>query len=246
VNLLGYDLHIKLWDFHPFLIIVFQDDIMAKSARQKKLSEKELGSLYLLSEAPLIIDRVLQSGTMAEGDITAIHESLAKQAPDMALIGVALAGNLLATQMQNHENLNVLSTELKHMSINTVEEVGRIWIDACHYGVASDEDIHDMVHQTSDILCVFTSIFMDIAELCTPEPSLIRAIAGCLMYQTEAQADQASALVENKQFLQGQATPKINQSKTPALRDDIPLPPELQNKTYDNNVVTFTLFGQHS
>lgn len=218
---------------------------MAKSARKKKLNEKELGSLYLLSKAPLVVDRILQTGEMADGDITAIHTALSEQAPDMALIGVALAGNLLATHMQtHHHNFEALTTELKHLSVNTVEEVGRIWIDACHYGVANDADIHDMVHQTADILCVFTSIFMDIAEMATPEPAMIRAIAACLMYQTEAQADQASALVENNQFLEGQAAPQ--KSKPTNLRDDIPLPPELQNKTYDNNVVAFTLFDQHS
>lgn len=211
--------------------------------RQTKLKEKELGSLYLLSEAPLIVDRILQKGTMEDGDITAIHQALGKQAPDMALIGIGLSGNLLAGHMQNSqdETLSVLATELKHLSVNTVEEVGRIWIDACQYGVATDADIYDMVHQAGDILCVFTSILMDIAEAATPEPAVIRAIAGCLMYQAEAQADQATLLIENPQ---PNAPKTISQSG--ALRDAIPLPPELQGKTYDNNVVAFSLFGRQS
>ena len=208
--------------------------------KQKKLNEKELGSLYLLSEAPLVTDRIIQANAFVEGDITALHDALSHHAPDMALIGLALSGNLLAEKMKTYGNdeLTVLATELKYLSVNTVEEVGRIWIDACRYGVATDTDIHDMVHQASDILCMFTSLFMDISELATPEPNLVRAIAACLMYQAEAHADQAVTMIENTQI--------IKSKKQMGMRDHIPLPPELQNKTYDNNVVTFTLFGNQN
>ena len=204
--------------------------------KTKKLNEKELGSLYLLSESPLVTDRIIQANEIKNGDITALHESLANHAPDMALIGLALSGNMLSEKMKSYgrEDLTVLATELKYLSVNTAEEVGRIWIDACRYGVATDEDIHDMVHQASDILCMFTSLFMDISEVATPEPSVIRAIAACLMYQAEAHADQATNMIENTQI--------VERKKQVGARDMIPLPSELQNKTYDNNVVTFTLF----
>jgi hypothetical protein len=204
--------------------------------KAKKLNEKELGSLYLLSEAPLVTDRIIQADDFKDGDITALHDALSNHAPDMALIGMALSGNLLAEKMKSYgrEDLTVLATELKYLSVNTAEEVGRIWIDACRYGVATDEDIHDMVHQASDILCMFTSLFMDISEVATPEPNTVRAIAACLMYQAEAHADQAVAMIENTQV--------VEKKKRVGTRDHIPLPAELQNKTYDNNVVTFTLF----
>jgi len=204
--------------------------------KTKKLNEKELGSLYLLSESPLVTDRIIQADEIKDGDITALHESLSNHAPDMALIGLALSGNLLSEKMKSYgrEDLTVLATELKYLSVNTAEEVGRIWIDACRYGVATDADIHDMVHQASDILCMFTSLFMDISEVATPEPAIIRGIAACLMYQAEAHADQAVAMIENTQI--------VENKKQVGARDMIPLPTELQNKTYDNNVVTFTLF----
>lgn len=206
---------------------------------RKRLNEKELGSLYLLSEAPIVTDKLLQKDALEDGDITALHDSLSHHAPDMALIGLALSGNLLAEKMKIYgdETLVTLATELKYLSVNTLEEVGRIWIDACRYGVATEQDIHDMVHQASDILCMFTSIFMEVAELCTPQPEIVRGIAACLMYQAESHADQAQMMVDNATYVGA----KIQHE----ARDHIPLPVELQGKTYTDNIVTFSLFGDH-
>ncbi len=129
--------------------------------RQKKLNEKELGSLYLLSETPLVTDKLLKAGQYSEVDITSFHETLSRHAPDMAMIAVSLSGNMIAESMKQSGNEDVvtLGVELKHLSVNTLEEVGRIWIDACRYNVANEEDIHDIVHQSADILCMFTSYF---------------------------------------------------------------------------------------
>jgi hypothetical protein len=133
------------------------------------------------------------------------------------------------------ESMVTLGTELKHLSVNTVEEVGRIWIDACRYNIAHADDIDDIVAESADILCMFASIFMEIAELAmnTNYPT-IRALAGAFMYQCEAHADSARAMIDN-------ATPKPSRTSM----DAIPLPPELQNKTYEDNVVMFSLFGDH-
>lgn len=202
--------------------------------RRKKLNEKELGSLYLLAETPLIVDRVLKAGIYTDGDIATIHQSLSNHAPDMAMIAISLSGNLLAESMRQvgNETLVTLGAELKYLSIMTLEEVGRIWIDACRYGIENPSDIHDIVHESADILCMFGSVFMEVAEECTPQPDLIRALAASLMYQCEGHADNARALIDN-------ANPKPNKSSI----DTIPLPAELQNKHYTDNVVTFTLFG---
>jgi hypothetical protein len=207
---------------------------------RKRLNEKELGSLYLLSECPLVVDRLLKKDILNDGDVTALHESLSSHAPDMAIIGMSLAGNMLAEKMKTYgrDDLTTLATELKYLSVNTVEEVGRIWIDACRYGVATEDDIHDMVHASSDILCMFTSIFMEIAEAATPEPEIIRSVAGCLMYQAESHADQARIMVDHS-----------NEHGAPSkmeMKDHIPLPVELQNKTYTDNVVMFSLFGEQT
>lgn len=212
---------------------------MGGNAR-KRLNEKELGSLYLLSEAPLVTDRLIKKDGFDDGDITALHDSLSHHAPDMALIGLALSGNMLAEKMKSYgrDDLTTLATELKYLSVNTLEEVGRIWIDACRYGVASDEDIHDMVHQASDILCMFTSIFMEVAEMCTPEPEIIRALSACMMYQAESHADQARVMVDH-------AEDQGKQAKT-EMRDHIPLPVELQDQNYTDNVVMFSLFGEQT
>jgi hypothetical protein len=203
--------------------------------KRKRLNEKELGSLYLLAETPLITDRLLKSNQYQETDITAFHESLSHHAPDMAMIAVSLSGNMIAEAMKKtgDEALIPLAAELKYLCVNTLEEVGRIWIDACRYGIENKQDIDDIVNQSSDILCMFASIFMEIAEICTPEPAIIRALCAGLMYQCEAHADSARAMVEN-------ANPQPNRTSI----DLIPLPPELQNKTYSDNVVTFTLFGE--
>lgn len=207
-------------------------------ASRKRLNEKELGSLYLLSEAPLVTDRLIKKDGFDEGDITALHESLSHHAPDMALIGLSLSGNMLAEKMKSYgrDDLTTLATELKYLSVNTLEEVGRIWVDACRYGVATDEDIYDMVHQASDILCMFTSIFMEVAEACTPEPEIVRAISACLMYQAESHADQARIMVDNSEVK--------GKSIHMETKDHIPLPVELQDKNYEDNVVTFSLFGE--
>lgn len=202
--------------------------------RRKKLNEKELGSLYLLSETPLVVDRLLKAQSYTDDDIAALHQSLSHHAPDMAMIAVSLSGNMVAESMRQsgNETLITLGAELKYLSINTLEEVGRIWIDACRYGIENPSDIHDIVHESADILCMFGSIFMEIAEICTPQPDILRALAASLMYQCEAHADSARALIDN-------ANPKPNKSSI----DTIPLPIALQNKHYTDNVVTFTLFG---
>jgi hypothetical protein len=121
---------------------------------------------------------------------------------------------------------------LKYLSVNTVEEVGRIWIDACRYGIHNEDDIRDIVDQSADILCMFASVFMEISEICKPEAEVHRAIAATLMYQAEAQADCAQALLND-------AAPKASRSSI----DSIPLPEDLQNKCYTDNVVAFSLFG---
>ncbi len=202
--------------------------------RRKKLNEKELGSLYLLSNVPMMVDRALECGEFNEQNLTAMHEALGSHAPDMAMIAISLSGNILAEAMkQTGENhLQPLATELKYLSVNTVEEVGRIWIDACRYGIHNEDDINDIVNQSADILCMLGSIFMEISEACTPEPLTIRGVAATLMYQAEAHADSARALLEN-------AAPKTSKTSM----DTIPLPEELQNKHYADNVVAFSLFG---
>lgn len=203
--------------------------------RRKKLNEKELGSLYLLSETPLSVDRILKANAYNETDITGIHNSLSVHAPDMAMIAISLSGNMLAEALKQtgQDQLVTLAAELKYLSVNTVEEVGRIWIDTCRYGIDNQQDIDDIVNESADILCMFGSILMEIAEACIPEPDTIRALSASLMYQCEAHADSARAMIEN-------ANPKPNKTSM----DDIPLPSELQNKHYTDNVVTFTLFGE--
>lgn len=205
--------------------------------RQKRLNEKELGSLYLLSETPLVIDRLLKAAQYVDEDITAIHESLSSHAPDMAMIAISLSGNMISENLKQtgEETLVTLGTELKHLSVNTLEEVGRIWIDACRYNIANEEDINDIVHQSADILCIFSSIFMEIAETLTEtNPNdVARALCAALMYQCEAHADSARAMITN-------ADPEPSRTSM----DAIPIPAELQNKSYTDNVVTFSLFGE--
>lgn len=210
-------------------------------SKRKPLNEKELGSLYLLSEAPIVTDRILKAGQWNEKDIADIHNGLNHHAPDMALIGISLSGNLLAEAMKKtgREDLCTLATELKYLSVNTLEEVGRIWIDACRYGIANDQDIHDMVHESADILCMFTSLFMDIAEADDKTESCVRAVAACLMYQSEAHADQARALLEN-------TTSQECQKQAVGARDHIPLPLELQDQNFTDNVVMFSLFSEQN
>jgi len=191
-----------------------------------------------VAETPLIIDRLMKKTDYNEGDITSIHATLSKQAPDMAIIAIALCGNMMADRLKSFDDdsIRVLGTELKHLSVNSVEEVGRIWIDTCRYGIHNEDDIHDIVHQAADILCMFSSIFMEIAEICTPKPDLYRAMSASLMYQCEAHADNARNLIEN-------ATPK---SKQKSELNDIPLPQELLDNRYTDNVVTFSLFGEQA
>lgn len=203
--------------------------------KRKRLNEKELGSLYLLAETPLVTDRLLKTNNYTEADITAFHDSLSSHAPDMAMIAISLSGNMISEAMKKtgREDLIPLATELKYLCVNTLEEVGRIWIDACRYGIENKQDIDDIIRESSDILCMFASIFMEIAELCTPEPAIIRALSAGLMYQCEAHADSARSMIEN-------SNPKPSRTSM----DVIPLPPELQNKKYTDNVVTFSLFDE--
>jgi hypothetical protein len=111
--------------------------------------------------------------------------------------------------------------------------VGRIWIDAYRYRIHNQNDIDDIINQSADILCMFSSLFMEVAEAATPEPDTIRAMAAAMMYQAEGHADCARTLIEN-------AHPKPSKSSM----ETIPLPEELQNKHYTDNIVAFSLFGE--
>jgi hypothetical protein len=206
-------------------------------APRKKLNEKELGSLYLVSETPLIINRIFNTKTYTDDDIKAIHDSMGKHAPDMAMIATSLCGNMIAEAMTDSDidTLKPLAAELKYLSVNTVEEVGRIWVDTCRYGIHNQDNINDIVNESADILCILASILMEVAEACTPDPDIIRAVSAALMYQAEGHADCARSLIQN-------ADPKPSKSSM----ETIPLPEELQNKHYTDNVVTFTLFDEQS
>jgi|GEM_PF-1296000 len=213
-------------------------------SKRKTLNEKELGSLYLLSETPIIIDRIIRAKKWTDKDIADLHHGLSHHAPDMALIAIALSGNLLSETMKEANlgniDLSALSTELKYLSVNTLEEVGRIWIDVYRYGLVNEQDIHDLIHESPDILCIFISLFMDISDMIEEKESYIRAISACLMYQSEAHADQARTLIENA------AHKNTPPRQTESLRDHIPLPLELQNQKFTDNIVAFSLFGEQS
>ena len=209
--------------------------MMGGHQRKKRLNEKELGSLYLLSETPLTVDRVLKNKSCDDEAISSIHQSVSAHAPDMAMIAISLSSNLIAESMKltGDEDMAPLAAELKYLSVNTLEEVGRIWIDACRYNIANDEDIQDIVNESADILCMFASILLEVAEMATPNHPAIRATSAALMYQCEAQADSARAMIDN-------ANPKPEKTSM----DAIPVPADLiAAPHYTDNVVTFSLFG---
>jgi hypothetical protein len=204
----------------------------------KPLTEKELGSLYIVSETPMMIDGLLKNQSLTDEDMASFHQSFGHHAPDMAMIAAGLSGNIIALALLQIEDTQIepLATELKHLSVNTAEEVGRIWIDACRYDMAREDDIRDIVQQSPDILCIFASLFMDIAEACTGKYEIIRGLSAILHYQCEAHADNARAMIDNAERHE-----KVNSSS----RDMIPIPEEIyQDKNYQDNIVPFSLFVQ--
>lgn len=216
------------------------------------LNEKELGTLTVTNRVPLHFDAVLRRARMnaeAEADL---HRMIGALPPDEALLSLALCGRQLYTHLaaQNvgGDAAKTTLTELKINTIDVTEWLGRIIIDLQVYGLSMAQDqLAEMLMQIPDQLCILSSIYQEVSEICDGEDGwpLGQRLCQLLHYQAETHADAARVLVDTM-AVEEPGEEVIVQTMRSAPKDAVVLPVELQEevKPPRNNVVAFSLFDR--
>jgi hypothetical protein len=226
---------------------------------RKKLTEKELGTLYAYTQLPLTIHSALtkartpligaQNASMnsVQNDefLCNIHNALLDQGPDDALLSMALCGLVLDQYLTDcdengamsdslAETMRPLLTELRYTSVEVVDYLGRLRIDLDGHQIDVDpKQITSVLQRIPDDLCILSSIFQEMEDaLGTHAPALARIIR-VFHYQADSHADIARQYIEQMQNSEGSGAAKL---------DPIPLPPELQPQKDSSKIVEFSLF----
>ncbi len=219
----------------------------SKGLLPKALNEKELGTLYAYCEAPLMLHHLLEKGeTVADHDkaLGEIHDVLAGQGPDDALLSLALGGLIVADRVhrlyEQDDDCRILATELSAEADQVVGYLGRLRIDLDSYRMQiSDQDIFEYLSRVPDDLCVLASIYAELQDNIRPQErapqdrTLSQALR-ILHYQAESQADLARSYIEGHM--------KPGNPAKPRPLDAIPLPPELQPQHDPAKIIEFSLF----
>lgn len=187
-----------------------------------KLSQPELGILYVETQAPMGVQQCLLHQQLHDQDKITLHQIISGQQPDVALISLGLCGVVLANHLFEREGvetgteLAALVTEMKHIAVNAAEDYGRLWINAAEHEKRETEDNElALLEEAPEILNALGSVLEELQdEFETPE--YVHEIIKMLTYQSYAQADLA------EQYLD-----LIAAKRTPH-GDPIPLPLELQ------------------
>ncbi len=195
---------------------------------ENTLTQPELGILYVEMAAPLSFQKILQLGILTDDTALALHQVIADQKPDTALItlglcGIMLSNHLLASQ-PSHQDLAVLATELKYFSIDIVERYGRAWINAQEHQTSKGNERaveEELLVESPENLNGFGSIVQEIHEICDNLDSLASSLGKLLEYQAYAHANLAENYVEMLQS-EGRLPGKL-------VNDPIPAPIGLQN-----------------
>lgn len=222
-----------------------------KARVKKRLSEKELGTLYAYCGTPLRLHTMLEkdfpkAGASIEGFdespfLAEIHDSLSAQGPDDALLSLALIGYILEDYISFYYaedmNLRVLGTELKCEADNVVHDLGRLRIDLDSYRAQiAETEIMAHLKQVPEGLCILASIYQEMQEAFKESGRKdLSKLARLLCYQSEAQADHAW------NYVQALVHPEEGKQATDVL-DNIPLPMDMQTATDSDKVVDFSLF----
>ena len=237
----------------------------SKSSKpQKRLNEKELGTLYAYCETPLTLHTMLEKDFPRphkdqpfdiNDHVAILHDSLSTQGPDDALLSLALMGWIIEDHAEFYYNaqgdgaigggnpafdktLKPLLTELKYEAENVIHDLGRLRIDLDAYRAEiSEQEIFAHLKGVPDTLCVFTSLFQELHDA-MHEASMKELSQLCryLAYQSESQADYARGYISSM-MKPGE------EAGTKAPMQNIPLPFDLQpDPSQDGKIVDFSLF----
>lgn len=187
-----------------------------------KLSQPELGILYVETQAPMGLQECLIHEQLHDADKVALHQMVSGQQPDVALISLGLCGVVLANHLYDQLNiqpgtdLSALVTEMKHIAVNAAEDYGRVWINAREHDKRDDEDDElALLEAAPEVLNALGSVLEELSADIS-EPAYVHEIIKLLAYQSYAQADLAEQYLE------------LIAAKRAPHGDPIPLPMELQ------------------
>lgn len=172
------------------------------------LSDRELASLYVRLEVPVVAQDIVD-GRSAMDDATCygLHDALAEQQPDSALLSIAMAAEKIAAK---YLHMSAHFVVLKMEAARMTQEYGELWLDHASQQPLDDMDVYERLKHVpedlgalSELLENASSILQgrspDVAELC--RVLLVQAdshalIAECVLEQAEALADAEDAALE--------------------------------------------------
>lgn len=228
-------------------------DSSTRAARVKKrLSEKELGTLYAYCGSPLRLHSMLEKDfpkpnmPMQNFDVSPflaeLHDGLSAQGPDDALLSLALMGYIIEDYVSfyypDNREMRVLCTELKCEADNIVHDLGRLRTDLDSYRAQIAEvEIMEHLKNIPDSLCILASVYQELQEgFKQIERKDLTALVRLLCYQAEAQADHAW------QYVQTMVMPSEGAGSAQNTLEDIPLPMDMQVASESDKVIDFSLF----
>ncbi|MCB1538263.1 MAG: hypothetical protein H6865_02880 [Rhodospirillales bacterium] len=215
----------------------------------RRLSEQDLAQLYLQTEAPLRLDDLMQDRVHGDAAQIAVHDSIAAQTPDLALISLSLCALIVARDFPVELKDGPGGPVLRELTVaceDNLLTVGRLWLDTVCNGIKPARSDRDVIATIPDRLRILTSIFMELRDmLLETAPGPIHAALKTLYYQSESHADLADRFVAD--FARPRKTAKPSADHAAARRKtpvQVPLPFDLIRPREGAEVVSFSLFHQ--
>jgi hypothetical protein len=209
------------------------------------MSEQDLAQLYVQTEAPLKLDDLLQGREGGQAAQIAVHDSIAHQTPDLALISLSLCGLIIVRDFPNALKENGLGPILRELIVageDNLATVGRLWLDSiCHGIKPHPKSDRVTIESIPDRLRILTSIFFELRDtLEDGGPEEMRDAMRSLYYQAESHADLADRFVERLTAAAKKRAARAAPAR--AIPDQIPLPFELSRPQMGAEIVSFSLF----
>lgn len=213
----------------------------------RRLSEQDLATLYVHTEAPLKLDALLQSGdiTKRDGLQIDVHDVIGAQTPDMALMSLSLCALIVLRDYPEQLKDGACGPILRELLWDAEDNlltVGRLWLDTHFNGITPDPKADkETLLSIPDRLRILTSIFMELRDALDADDRtqiMMHHALNVLYYQSESHADLADVFIDNLK-----AKPKKQTDTKPKL-DQVPLPFDLTRPKDGAEIVNFSLFNK--
>lgn len=195
------------------------------------LSERDLARLANTLEIPMVVQDVLDGGTILAPEIRyGLHEVMSNYQPDAALLCMVLAGRKIAMRclkrhgIRNFSGMAVLKMECDRL----IEDYAELWINHAGSGPVDDNLLFDTLSQIPEDL-------ESMAELLEMNAALLRSRG----------EREDMAVICDILAIQGRAQALIAETFVDAMaeRNEIPAVPVAAIEKCENNIIAFPLLS---